>query len=142
MPQNPPPSKVRSPRKRAIALVIGNGHYPDAHAPLAQPVNDARALMWRCAATLRRRMVEDAGKDDMNRAIERLKSKIAPESVVMLFFGGFGVQVGREAHEFRSMPHLEAKPTCAARACSIEAVLEAIKAQGARARLAHRRLAA
>ena len=32
-----------------IALVIGNGHYPDAHAPLAQPINDARAL----TATLR-----------------------------------------------------------------------------------------
>ena len=32
-----------------IALVIGNGHYPDANAPLAQPINDARAL----TATLR-----------------------------------------------------------------------------------------
>ena len=27
-----------------IALVIGNGHYPDANAPLTQPINDARAL--------------------------------------------------------------------------------------------------
>src|ERR1700722_12393948 len=27
-----------------IALVIGNGHYPDANAPLGQPINDARAL--------------------------------------------------------------------------------------------------
>ena len=25
-----------------VALVIGNGHYPDASAPLAQPINDAR----------------------------------------------------------------------------------------------------
>jgi len=78
-------SEVAAPSAR-IALVIGNGHYPDAHAPLAQPINDARALM----VALRRNgfdvdMVEDAGKDDMNRAIERLKSKIAPESVVMLF---------------------------------------------------------
>ena len=32
-----------------IALVIGNGHYPDAREPLSQPVNDARALT-RCAA--------------------------------------------------------------------------------------------
>src|ERR1700704_1151635 len=59
-----------------IALVIGNGHYPDANAPLTQPINDARAL----TASLRRNgfdvdVVEDAGKDDMNRAIGRLKSK-------------------------------------------------------------------
>src|SRR5262249_5324514 len=27
-----------------VALVIGNGHYPDAAEPLAQPINDARAL--------------------------------------------------------------------------------------------------
>ena len=82
-----------------IALVIGNGHYPDANAPLAQPINDARAL----TAALRRDgfdvdVVEDASKDDMTRAIGRLKSKIKPDSVVMLFFGGYGVQVGRESY--------------------------------------------
>ena len=33
-----------------LALVIGNGHYPDANAPLAQPINDARAM----TAALRR----------------------------------------------------------------------------------------
>src|SRR5688500_3274674 len=27
-----------------VALVIGNGRYPDASAPLTQPINDARAL--------------------------------------------------------------------------------------------------
>ena len=27
-----------------LALVIGNGHYPDASAPLTQSINDARAL--------------------------------------------------------------------------------------------------
>src|SRR5216683_1155860 len=64
-----------------IALVIGNGNYPDASAPLAQPINDARAL----TAALRHNgfdvdVVEDAGKDDMNRAIGRLKSKIRHDS--------------------------------------------------------------
>src|SRR6266571_2380843 len=81
-----------------IALVIGNGHYPDANAPLTQPINDARAL----TRVLRRDgfdvdVVEDASKDDMTRAIDRLKSKIRPDSVVMLFFGGYGVQIGRES---------------------------------------------
>ena len=33
-----------SRRPSRIALVIGNGHYPDANAPLTQPINDARAV--------------------------------------------------------------------------------------------------
>src|ERR1700754_4670828 len=77
-----------------VALGIGNGHYPDASAPLAQPINDARGL----TAALRAKgfdvdVVEDATKDDMARAIGRLKAKIKPDTVVMLFFGGYGVQV-------------------------------------------------
>src|SRR5262249_46308348 len=49
-----------------LALVIGNGHYPDANAPLTQPINDARAL----SSALRKSgfdvdMVEDASKNDM-----------------------------------------------------------------------------
>ena len=82
-----------------LALVIGNGHYPDAHAPLAQPINDARAL----TATLRSSgfdvdVVEDASMDDMRRAVARLQSKVKPDSVVMLYFGGYGVQAGRESY--------------------------------------------
>ena len=37
-------SEAAGKRPSRIALVIGNGHYPDASAPLAQPINDARAL--------------------------------------------------------------------------------------------------
>src|SRR5947199_7455383 len=53
-----------------LALVIGNGNYPDAAQPLNQPINDARAL----TATLRQSgfdvdVVEDASRDDMHRAI-------------------------------------------------------------------------
>src|SRR5215218_4619673 len=64
-----------------VALVIGNGHYPDASAQLAQPINDARGL----TAALRTKgfdvdVVEDATKDDMARAISRLKAKIKPRS--------------------------------------------------------------
>src|ERR1700753_1485405 len=62
-----------------LALVIGNGHYPDASEPLAQPINDARAL----SGALRRAgydvdVVEDANRDDMARAVERLQAKIKP----------------------------------------------------------------
>jgi hypothetical protein len=62
-----------------VALVIGNGHYPDASQPLAQPINDARGL----TAALRGKgfdvdVVEDATRDDMARAIERMKAKPTP----------------------------------------------------------------
>ena len=39
-----------------------------------------------------------ARRDDIDRAVERLKSRIKPDSVVMLFFGGYGVQAGRESY--------------------------------------------
>src|ERR1043165_8230565 len=81
-----------------LALVIGNGHYPDAGDPLVQPINDAREL----SRALRHDgfdvdVIEDASRDDMIRAVDRLKGRITPDSVVMLFFGGYGVQAGRES---------------------------------------------
>src|SRR5713101_7767100 len=119
-----------------IALVIGNGHYPDAAAPLAQPINDARAL----TAALRHNgfdvdVVEDAGKDDMNRAIGRLKSKIRHDSVVMLFFGGYGVQVGRESYMIPVDAVIWKEADVRRDGFSIEQVLDVMKEQGARAKL-------
>src|SRR5216684_467230 len=119
-----------------IALVIGNGNYPDASAPLAQPINDARAL----TAALRHNgfdvdVVEDAGKDDMNRAIGRLKSKIRHDSVVMLFFGGYGVQVGRESYMIPVDAVIWKEADVRRDGFSIEQVLDVMKEQGARAKL-------
>src|ERR1700694_5271721 len=119
-----------------IALVIGNGHYPDANAPLTQPINDARAL----TAALRRNgfdvdVVEDAGKDDRARAIDRMKSRIKPDSVVMLFFGGYGVQVGSESYMIPVDAAIWKESDVRRDGISIESVLEVMKEQGARARL-------
>jgi uncharacterized caspase-like protein len=123
-------------RATRIALVIGNGHYPDASAPLSQPINDARAL----TAALRRNgfdvdVVEDASKDDMSRAIGRLKSKIKPDSVVMLFFGGYGVQVGRESYMIPVDAAIWKEADVRRDGLSIEQVLDMMKEQGARAKL-------
>jgi uncharacterized caspase-like protein len=119
-----------------LALVIGNGHYPDASAPLEQPINDARAL----TATLRRSgfdvdVVEDASKDDMQRAVARLQSKIKPDSVVMLFFGGYGVQAGRESFMVPVDARIWKESDIRREAISVESVLETIKERGARAKL-------
>jgi uncharacterized caspase-like protein len=123
-------------RVAKVALVIGNGHYPDANAPLAQPINDARAL----TSALRRNgfdvdVVEDASRDDMGRAIARLKSKIKPDSVVMLFFGGYGVQVGRESYMIPVDAAIWKESDVRRQGVSVEAVLGVMKEQGARAKL-------
>ena len=118
-----------------IALVIGNGHYPDATAPLTQSINDARAL----TASLRRDgfdvdVVEDASKDDMVRAVARLKSKIRPDSVVMLFFGGYGVQAGRESYMIPVDAAIWKEADVRRQGISIESVLDVMKERGARAK--------
>jgi uncharacterized caspase-like protein len=120
-----------------LALVIGNGHYPDANAPLTQPINDARAI----TAALRREgfavdVVEDASRNDINGAVERLKAKVNSDSVVMLFFGGYGVQAGRESYMIPVDAAIWKESDVRREGISIEAVLETIKEKGARARIA------
>src|ERR1700759_177313 len=119
-----------------VALIIGNGHYPDASTPLAQPINDARAL----SASLRHDgfdvdVVEDATRDDMGRAGDRLRGKIRSDSVVMLFFGGYGVQVGRESYMIPVDATIWKEKDVRNEGVSIESVLDVMKAQGARAKL-------
>ncbi|MBR0711737.1 caspase family protein [Bradyrhizobium liaoningense] len=119
-----------------LALVIGNGHYPDASAPLTQSINDARAL----SSSLRKNgfdvdMVEDATKDDMVRAVNRLKSRIKRDTVVMLFFGGFGVQAGRESYMLPVDAVIWKESDVRRHGVSIEGVLEMMKEQGAKAKL-------
>src|ERR1700731_5374584 len=76
-----------------FALVIGNAKYPDADAPLKEPVNDAREI----ADELKRDgFTVDVGEnltgDGMHRAFERLYGHIKPGSVALIFFSGFGIQ--------------------------------------------------
>jgi uncharacterized caspase-like protein len=120
-----------------LALVIGNGHYPDANAPLTQPINDARAI----TAALRREgfavdVVEDGSRADINGAVDRLKASIDPESVVMLFFGGYGIQAGRESYMIPVDAAIWKESDVRREGISIESVLETIKEKGARARIA------
>ena len=116
--------------------MIGNGHYPDANAPLAQPINDARALTADAAQNgFDVDVVEDASKDDMRRAVDRLKSKVKPDSVVMLFFGGYGVQARRESYMIPVDAAIWKEADVRRDGVSVESVLDAMKEQGARAKL-------
>ena len=119
-----------------IALVIGNGRYPDANAPLTQPINDARSL----TSALRRDgfdvdVVEDATKDDMSRAFNRIKAKVRPGSVVMLYFGGYGVQVGRESFMIPVDATIWKEGDVRRDGFSIDAVLDGLKDRGAQAKI-------
>ena len=134
-------AKVVSTKEKAsaiqLALIIGNGHYPDAAEPLNQPINDADGL----ADAMRRHgfdvdVVEDATKADMARAVERLKSRIKPGSVVMLFFGGYGVQSRHENYMIPTDAVIWKERDVRHEGMSVETVLDAIKERGARATLA------
>ena len=119
-----------------IALVIGNGRYPDASAPLTQPINDARAI----TAALREdgfqvEVVEDGTRDDMRRAIDRLNGKVRRDSVVMLFYSGYGIQAGRESYMIPVDAAIWKEGDVRRQGTSIEAILDALKDKGARASL-------
>jgi uncharacterized caspase-like protein len=130
-------SSVETGKKASrIALVIGNGHYPDAPTALTQPINDARAL----TSELRRDgfdvdVIEDASKDDMTRAVARLKAKVRPDSVVMLFYGGYGIQAGAESFMIPVDATIWKEGDVRRNGVSIESVLEVMKEQGACAKL-------
>ena len=122
---------------KRLALVIGNGHYPDAGAPLAQPINDARTL----ARTLRDEgfeveAVEDGTKADMQRAVDRLTARITPDTVVTLFFGGYGIQSGRESYMIPVDAVIWKEADIRRNGISIESVLAAMSERGAKAKFA------
>jgi hypothetical protein len=81
-----------------FALVIGNAKYPDADAPLKEPVGDARSI----ADELKRdgftvETGENLTGDGMRKALERLYGHIKPGNVTLIFFSGFGIQSNRQS---------------------------------------------
>src|SRR3954466_8737187 len=82
-----------------VALLIGNAAYPDAEAPLRDPVNNVRSL----ADELRRTgfdvdIGENLSKEAMRAAIDRFYGKIKPGSTALLFFSGYGIQSDRQTY--------------------------------------------
>ena len=78
---------------------IGNAKYPDAEAPLKEPINDARDV----ADELKRDgfnvdIGENLTGEGMRHAFDKLYGKIKPGSVALIFFSGFGVQSGRQSY--------------------------------------------
>ena len=117
------------------ALVIGNAKYPDAEAPLKEPINDARDI----ADELKRDgfnvdIGENLTGEQMRRAFERLYGKIKPGSVALIFFSGFGVQSSRQSYMIPVDARIWKERDVRREGISIESVLEAMSEQGARAK--------
>ena len=120
-----------------LGLVIGNSSYPDADTPLTQTVNDASAL----ASTLRKDgfdiyLVQNATRDDMTRAIARLKTKVRPDSIVMVYFGGFGIQSGGQSYMIPVDAKIWYEDDVRRDGVSIDRLLSELKNSGAHIRLA------
>src|SRR3977135_2981801 len=120
-----------------FALVIGNAKYPDAEAPLKEPINDARDI----ADELKRDgfnvdVGENLTGDAMRRAFDRLYGRIKPSSVVLVFFSGYGVQSGRQSYMIPVDAQIWTEPDVRRDGFSLEPILGEINSRGAGVKIA------
>ena len=119
------------------ALVIGNAKYPDADAPLKEPINDARDV----ADELKRDGFKvDTGEnltgDAMRRAFDALYARIRPGDVVLLFFSGYGIQSNRQSYMIPVDAQIWQESDVRRDGLSLEAVLSEINSRGAGVKIA------
>jgi hypothetical protein len=119
------------------ALVIGNAKYPDADAPLKEPINDAREV----ADELKRDgfnvdIQENLNGDGMRRAFDKLYGKLKPGSVALIFFSGFGVQSNRQSYMIPIDAQIWTEADVRRDGFSLETVLGEINSRGAGVKIA------
>ena len=120
-----------------FALVIGNAKYPDAEAPLKEPINDARDV----ADELKRdgfnvEIGENLTGEAMRRAFDKLYGRIKPGSVALVFFSGFGVQSSRQSYMIPVDAQIWTEPDVRRDGFSLETVLGEINSRGAGVKIA------
>jgi hypothetical protein len=120
-----------------FALVIGNAKYPDADAPLKEPINDARDV----ADELKRdgfnvEVGENLTGDAMRRAFDKLYGRIKPGSVALVFFSGFGVQSSRQSYMIPVDAQIWTEPDVRRDGFSLETILSEINNRGAGVKIA------
>jgi hypothetical protein len=120
-----------------FALVIGNAKYPDADAPLKEPINDTRGI----ADELKRdgftvEIGENLTGDGMRKAFERLYGHIKPGSVALIFFSGYGVQSNRQSFMIPVDAQIWTEADVRRDGFSLETVLGEINNRGAGVKIA------
>src|ERR1700731_4071380 len=131
------PSVAADNRGDRFALVIGNAKYPDADAPLKEPINDAREV----ADELKRdgfnvEVGENLTGEAMRRAFDKLYARIKPGSVALIFYSGFGVQSGRQSYMIPVDAQIWTEPDVRRDGFSLESVLGEINGRGAGVKIA------
>jgi tetratricopeptide (TPR) repeat protein len=120
-----------------LALVIGNAKYPDADAPLKEPINDARDI----ADELKRdgfsvETGENLTAEAMRRAFDKLYGRIKPGSIALVFFSGFGVQSNRQSYMIPVDAQIWTEPDVRRDGFSLETILGEINSRGAGVKIA------
>src|SRR6202171_1078064 len=120
-----------------FSLVIGNAKYPDAEAPLKEPINDARDV----AEELKRDgfnvdVGENLTGDAMHRAFGRLYGRIKPGSVALIFYSGSGVQSSRQSYMIPVDAQIWTEADVRRDGFSLETVLGEINSRGAGVKIA------
>ncbi|MDA9424640.1 caspase family protein [Bradyrhizobium sp. CCBAU 53380] len=120
-----------------FALIIGNAKYPDADAPLKEPLNDARDV----ADELKRdgfsvEIGENLTGDGMRRAFDKLYGKIKPGSVALVFFSGFGIQSARQSYMLPVDAQIWTESDVRRDGFSLETVLGELNTRGAGVKIA------
>src|ERR1700716_4325517 len=120
-----------------FALVIGNAKYPDAEAPLKEPINDARGG----AEELKRdgfnvEVGENLTGDGMRRAFDHLYGRIKPGSVALIFFSGFGIQSSRQSYLIPVDAQIWTEADVRRDGFGLETVLGEINSRGAGVKIA------
>jgi lipoprotein NlpI len=120
-----------------FALVIGNAKYPDADAPLREPINDARDI----ADELKRdgfvvEVGENLTGDGMRKAFDRLYGHVKPGSAALIFFSGYGVQSSRQSYLLPVDAQIWTESDIRRDGISLEAVLSEINNRGAGVKIA------
>ena len=120
-----------------FALVIGNAKYPDADAPLKEPLNDARDV----ADELKRdgfsvEIGENLTGDGMRRAFDKLYGKIKPGSVALVFYSGFGIQSARQSFMIPIDAQIWTESDVRRDGFSIETILGELNTRGAGVKIA------
>jgi uncharacterized caspase-like protein len=120
-----------------VALLIGNAAYPDAEAPLKDPVNDARAL----SDELRRQgfevdLGENLSKEAMRVALERFYGKINSGTTALVFFSGYGIQSARQTYMIPVNAQIWTEEDVRRDGYSLDSVLAEMNGRGARVKIA------
>jgi formylglycine-generating enzyme required for sulfatase activity len=120
-----------------IALVIANAAYPDANTPIPAVLKDARAL----AEELRRSdfevdLKENLGKEETQRAIDAFVAKIKPGATALFYFGGFGIQAGRQSFLIPVNAQIWTEAEVKRDGLNIDAMLAEVHRKGAKVKIA------